>query len=246
MAAATTYAKSIPDWRKSTAFVEMTLKEQGAYWNLLDECYLRGGYIPNDDRILQRACGDPLEWADVKDKVLRWFRLEQTGWTHDRVLEEIGTLSVVEDDRERKRLQQRDRRLQRRHESGFRAATNEASRRLHPPLQPPLVNSTLSCQCREAIALYNTVFHARISETPGNLKAAERSLSQGYTLEQFRTVFEAIRDQSTETARWCATHNREFEYLIRPPYKHHRTHEITQGPLDRILNELATGRGKKP
>lgn len=60
-------------WRKSSAFVEMTLAEQGAYRNLLDYQRLNGDLLPNDERVLAKACGDPLEWPAVRDKVLRWF-----------------------------------------------------------------------------------------------------------------------------------------------------------------------------
>lgn len=63
----------IDRWRRSSAFIDMTLAEQGAYHNLLDEQRLRGGLIPNDDRLLSKACGDPLEWPNIKDKLLRWF-----------------------------------------------------------------------------------------------------------------------------------------------------------------------------
>lgn len=59
----------------------MTLSEQGAYRNLLDEQRLRGGAIPNDDRILARACGDPLEWPNMRDKIMRWFDVSADGKT---------------------------------------------------------------------------------------------------------------------------------------------------------------------
>lgn len=95
---------------------------------------------------------------------------------------------------------------------------------------------------RAAVDAYNATFGTRITLTPGNLRAAVRAFEAGYSLEQMATVFQAVRVHSTATARWCAEHNREFEYLIRPPYKHTRTQEIVNGPLDKILNEIATGR----
>lgn len=63
----------IDRWRKSTAFTDMTLEEQGAYRNLLDEAYLREGAIPNDRRVLARASGDVTRWAKVEQNVLRKF-----------------------------------------------------------------------------------------------------------------------------------------------------------------------------
>lgn len=97
-------------------------------------------------------------------------------------------------------------------------------------------------ETRSLIDAYNAVFGTSIGYTPGNLRAAVRALSQGYHLEHCKTVFEAVRERKTTTAQWCWENNREFEYLVRPPYKHHRSQEITQGPLDKIHNELATGR----
>jgi hypothetical protein len=56
----------IDRWRKSTAFTDLTLEEQGAYRNLLDEGALRGGAIPDDERVLAKASGDALRWSEVK------------------------------------------------------------------------------------------------------------------------------------------------------------------------------------
>ena len=81
----------IDRWRKSTAYTDMTLEEQGAYRNLLDEANLRGGAIPNNERILAKACGDALAWPRVRDNVLYHFELQADGWhntTLDRVIAE--------------------------------------------------------------------------------------------------------------------------------------------------------------
>lgn len=69
----------------------MTLEEQGAYRNLLDEASLRGGPLPNDERILGKACGDALRWRKVRQTVLGHFYLAPDGWrneTLDGVLKE--------------------------------------------------------------------------------------------------------------------------------------------------------------
>lgn len=75
-------------WRKSTAYMDMTLEEQGAYRNLLDEANLRGGAIPNDERILAKACGDATAWARVRPAVMARFELGPDGW-HNRTLDDV-------------------------------------------------------------------------------------------------------------------------------------------------------------
>jgi len=78
----------IDRWRKSTAYTDMTLAEQGAYRNLLDELWLRNGLLPNDDRILGKVAGDSLEWPTVRAAVMRRFVKVENGWrhpTHDEV-----------------------------------------------------------------------------------------------------------------------------------------------------------------
>ena len=78
----------IDRWRKSTAYTDMTLEQQGAYRNLLDECALRGGPIPDDDRILAKACGDPKRWPKLRDVLLKRFKLGPDGYRNE-------TLDVV-------------------------------------------------------------------------------------------------------------------------------------------------------
>jgi uncharacterized protein YdaU (DUF1376 family) len=70
----------IDRWRTSRAFREMTLEEQGAYRNLLDEAHLSGGALPNDDRSLAKACGDASRWPAVREAVLAKFTLTPDGW----------------------------------------------------------------------------------------------------------------------------------------------------------------------
>lgn len=81
----------IDRWRKSTAYTDMTLEEQGAYRNLLDDAALRGGPLPNDEGVLAKACGDPRRWRRVRAKVMKHFTLAADGWrneTLDEVLRE--------------------------------------------------------------------------------------------------------------------------------------------------------------
>lgn len=78
----------IDRWRKSTAYTGMTLEEQGAYRNLLDEGALRGGPLPNDEDVLARACGDARKWKRVRPAVMAKFQLVDGHWRND-------TLDVV-------------------------------------------------------------------------------------------------------------------------------------------------------
>ncbi len=79
----------IDRWRKSTAYTDMTLEEQGAYRNLLDEAWLRGGPLPFNDRTLAKASGDATRWSKVRSAVLKRFTKADDGWrneTLDRIL----------------------------------------------------------------------------------------------------------------------------------------------------------------
>ena len=78
----------IDRWRKSTAFMDMTLEQQGAYRNLLDEACLRGGPLPNDPRVLAKACGDARRWHRVGKIVMARFQLTADGWRNE-TLDEV-------------------------------------------------------------------------------------------------------------------------------------------------------------
>lgn len=78
----------IDRWRKSTAFMDMTLEQQGAYRNLLDEATLRGGPLPNDERVLAKACGDARAWRRLREAMLSRFELRGDGW-HNETLDAV-------------------------------------------------------------------------------------------------------------------------------------------------------------
>src|SRR6185436_12398733 len=78
----------IDRWRKSTAYMDMTLDEQGAYRNLLDEAFLRGGSLPKDERVLARACGDITSWERVRTRVMACFTLKGDGY-HNKTLDDV-------------------------------------------------------------------------------------------------------------------------------------------------------------
>lgn len=73
----------IDRWRKSTAYTDMTLEEQGAYRNLLDEATLRDGLLPVDERSLAKASGDALAWPRVREKVMARFEMSPQGWRNE-------------------------------------------------------------------------------------------------------------------------------------------------------------------
>ena len=87
----------IDRWRTSRAFRDMTLEEQGAYRNLIDEASLNGGTLSKDERVLAKACGDATRWPEVRANVLRKFYLTPEGWrnsTLDAVLRESALRSA--------------------------------------------------------------------------------------------------------------------------------------------------------
>lgn len=91
----------IDRWRKSTAYTDMTLEQQGAYRNLIDEAQLRGGAIPNDERILAKSCGDALAWKKLRAVVMARFELTDDGWRNTTLDE------VIRESKRRKEKQQR-------------------------------------------------------------------------------------------------------------------------------------------
>lgn len=92
----------IDRWRKSSAFMDMTLEQQGAYRNLLDEAALRGGPLPNDERVLAKACGDATRWKQLRDVILVGrFELKDDGW-HNDTLDEVLAESRRRSDKQRR------------------------------------------------------------------------------------------------------------------------------------------------
>lgn len=78
----------IDRWRTSSAYMALSLAEQGAYRNLIDELWLRDGVLPDNDRVLSMASGAGAEWPTVKEAVMRYFVKTPEGWrnlTHDKV-----------------------------------------------------------------------------------------------------------------------------------------------------------------
>jgi uncharacterized protein YdaU (DUF1376 family) len=110
----------IDRWRKSTAFMNMTLEEQGAYRNLLDAAALQGGALPNDDRVLANACGDALAWRRVKPAVMGRFTLTDGVWRNE-------TLDEVLKESQKRSQKQRDYRNRQGNEIGNEAGNGNSN-----------------------------------------------------------------------------------------------------------------------
>jgi uncharacterized protein YdaU (DUF1376 family) len=85
--------------------MDMNLEEQGAYRNLLDEARLRGGFIPDNEDVLAKACGDPRRWPKLRASMLARFELTPSGW-HNLTLDSVIRESDL---RSRKQLEYRTR-----------------------------------------------------------------------------------------------------------------------------------------
>jgi len=95
----------IDRWRKSTAYTDMTAEEQGVYRNLLDECWLRGGVIPDDERILAKIGGDPAAWPRVRRQVLSRFHAVDGGLSNETATAVIAQTTEFRDRQKTKALQ---------------------------------------------------------------------------------------------------------------------------------------------
>jgi len=119
----------IDRWRKSTAYTDMTLEEQGGYRNLLDEAHLRGGPLPDDERILAKASGDALAWPRVRPAIMARFVKHADGWRNE-------TLDEVRQESERRARAQHNYRT-RRHNTSDNGGDNAGDNRgNHKPASP--------------------------------------------------------------------------------------------------------------
>lgn len=86
----------IDRWRKSTAYTDMNAEQQGLYRNLLDELWLRDGFLPLDDFALSKISGDPVAWQRQREVILGRFERTPRGYrneTHDEVSAKTTELS---------------------------------------------------------------------------------------------------------------------------------------------------------
>ena len=89
----------IDRWRKSTAYTDMTAAAQGCYRNLLDEAWLRKGPLPNNNRILAKASGDPRAWKRVRKIVLSRFILGPDGYRNETLDDIFSKVSQIREKR---------------------------------------------------------------------------------------------------------------------------------------------------
>lgn len=83
----------IDRWRKSTAYRDMNSAQQGAYRNLLDEAWLRGGVLPDDPKLWRKVCGNPRNWSRICAAVMTHFERRNDGLhnaTLDAVLSQVS------------------------------------------------------------------------------------------------------------------------------------------------------------
>ena len=97
----------IDRWRKSTAYTDMSLEQQGAYRNLLDEAALRGGALPFDDKAIAKASGDATRWPKLRGVVMRRFTKQRDGW-HNETLDQVLQATAHRIERQRRYREKRN------------------------------------------------------------------------------------------------------------------------------------------
>jgi hypothetical protein len=156
--------------------MHMTLEEQAAYRNLLDEAALRGGALPNNHRILAKASGDATRWRKVKSAVLRHFELKSDGFWHN------STLDSVLKESQRRAQKQRDYRARAGNAAGNgagnRGGNSDGSPYPSPSLQPGSLVPTRKKKGRNRVCPHTptcatwTACTSRIVEDGRRTKAA--------------------------------------------------------------------------
>ena len=67
-----------------------TAEMHGVYRLLLDECWMREGLLPDDDRKLAKlALITPAKWLKIKPEIMAFFTWTPDGWRHKRVETEL-------------------------------------------------------------------------------------------------------------------------------------------------------------
>lgn len=69
----------------------LSTEQHGAYRLLLDECWMREGVLPDNDRLLSKLTGlTPAKWSRIKGDVLAFFTWTPNGWRHKRIETELA------------------------------------------------------------------------------------------------------------------------------------------------------------
>lgn len=111
-------------WRNSSAFVDMTAEEQALFRNLNDEVWLRDDHVIPESS-LARASGFPDLWPRLGDRVLKFMKKVDGGWTIE------DSLQVI---RESEVRAERQRRYRNKHRNDGRNADRNATHNPAPSL----------------------------------------------------------------------------------------------------------------
>lgn len=238
----------IDRWRQSTAYMDMNLKEQGAYRNLLDEVVLReDGIIP--DASVARASGDAMAWEEVGPQVLKWMKRVPGGWTNETAMEvkaKSEELSKRQSEKAKKRWGSSG--------TGSAAAYAPAKPETMPQDQDPYPSQDKypsqkqrkrisgkstddRPETRAVVDDYNATTGRRVGY-PGNVELAAKAFEAGHTPESIHRVFVAVRDKSTPAAKWWAEEHKGLDWLMRTTYRRPSDGQTMQGGLVKIPNEL--------
>ena len=169
----------IDRWRKSTAYTDMTAEAQGIYRNLLDELWLRGGVIPNDERILAKIGGDAEAWSRVRAVVLARFRVTPEGLRND-THDEVSAWPAAQAEKGKKRAASA-RRVMGRFASPAPAVNQPESPAQHQPPSPSPSPSPLE----SSIEVGREVVEPRRNEQPPRLPA---DIAEASVLNEIRKL----------------------------------------------------------
>lgn len=71
--------------------MHLTREQHGSYVLLIIACWKGGGTLPNDDRVLATiARCSARQWKAERDIFAAFFNVTDGGWTHERVVSELG------------------------------------------------------------------------------------------------------------------------------------------------------------
>lgn len=166
----------IDRWRKSTAYTDMTLEQQGAYRNLLDEATLRGGPLPNDERVLAKACGDAKAWKRLRPVLMPRFTLTPDGWrneTLDGVLARSEEIRIAREESGRR--------------GGLAKVANRVANDLANAVAKPVANTLAPDPDPDPIVVSTKPHKERRLDVTPEAEALE--LRAGHLLERYAELF---------------------------------------------------------
>lgn len=74
----------------------LTTEQHGAYRLLIDECWMREGLLPDDDRLLAKLAGlSSAKWSKTKPEVMAFFVWTPDGWRHKRLSQELDKVATA-------------------------------------------------------------------------------------------------------------------------------------------------------